>query len=60
MTIKSASGREVKGKEALRGEKSDFICRVLIVLACEWGIDRGWKEGGEKAGEKTTTKERKK
>lgn len=39
--IKSASGRKVKGKEALRGEKKkkkrDFICRVLVVLAGEWG-----------------------
>ena len=48
MTIKSASGREVKGKEALRGKKRDFICRVLVVLACEWGIDRGWNEEGRR------------
>lgn len=30
----------MKGKEALRGKQRDFICRVLVVLACEWGIDR--------------------
>lgn len=59
MTIKSASGREVKGKEALRGEKGDFICRVLVVLACEWWIDGGWKDREKKAGGKKMEKRRK-
>lgn len=49
----------MKGKEALRGEKRDFICRVLVVLACEWGIDRGWNEGEKKVDEKKVKERRK-
>lgn len=38
----------MKGKEALR-EKRDFICRVLVVLACEWGlIEDGRRERRKK------------
>lgn len=45
MTIKSASVREVKGKEALRGKRGISFAGFLVVLACEWGlIEDGRKE----------------
>lgn len=49
-----------EGERGFKGKKGDFICRVLVVLACEWGIDRGWKEGEKKVGGKKTMKERRK
>lgn len=50
-----------EGERGFKRKKRDFICRVLVVLACKWGIDRGWKENEKKVGEKKKTqKERRK
>lgn len=50
--IKSASGRKVKGKEALRGKKRISFSGFWLCWPVSGGIDRGWKEGEKKVGGK--------
>lgn len=55
MTIKSASGCKERERRGFKREKRDFMV-VLVVLDCGWEIDKGWKQGEKKAGEKKRMK----